>query len=87
LAEPVTKFFASAGKVTDMRFHLSFEYELNGKNSCGEEVVVNDDGLEAAAMVMARSRGVSSIFVKKRFFSGKPASQAEIINRLIKVTP
>lgn len=64
-----------------MRFHLSFEYESNGRKSSGEQVVINDTGLDDAAMTIARERGVSSIFVKKRFFSGKPANQAEVINR------
>lgn len=65
-----------------MRFHLLFEYEINGRKRSGEQVVVNDTGIEDAARVIARERGVNSVFVKKRFLLGKPAKDAEIIDKM-----
>lgn len=65
------------------RFHLSFDYQHRNDScarSSGEQVVVRDT-LEEAVRHIARDRGLSSIHVRKRYFSGKPASEAEVIDR------
>lgn len=64
-----------------MRYHLLYEADVNGKVVSGERVIVTDDDLEGAACRIARESGASSILVKKRFWSGRPAKDAEIINR------
>lgn len=64
-----------------MRYHLLYEAEINGKRVSGERVVVTDDDLEGAARTIARESGATSIFVKKRFWSNRPAKDADIINK------
>ncbi len=61
------------------RYHLLFTYEKNGKRSSGEEIVFAPDVAQAAVQI-ARLRDVSELFVLKRYFSGRPASAAEIID-------
>lgn len=69
------------------RYHLSYEYQnyLRGwVNNCDKVVIA--DSLEEAVSVIAREvkdslPKLSSIRIKKRFFTGRPAGEAEIINR------
>jgi hypothetical protein len=65
-----------------MRYHLLYEAEINGKRVSGERVLVTDDDLEGAARTIARESGASSIFVKKRFWSNRPAKDADVINKV-----
>lgn len=64
------------------RFHLSFDYQRleHSSRSSGDHVVIADN-LDEAVLRIARDRGLKSIHIRKRFFSGKPAGDAEIINR------
>ncbi|MCT4492729.1 hypothetical protein [Bosea minatitlanensis] len=69
---------ADAGEVR--RFHLLFAYiGQRGTVASGDQVVMARD-LGQAAVRIARERGVSQLFVRKRFFSGRPASEAEQVN-------
>lgn len=62
------------------RFHLSFAY-LNGRGGVayGDQVVLARD-IGQAAVSIASERNVNSLFVRRRFFSGKPASEGEVVN-------
>lgn len=63
------------------RFHLLFRYEVRpGHGSSGEQVVIAASLQEAAERIM-RERGISSLRVRKRFHFGRPASEANIIER------
>lgn len=66
----------------DRRFHLSFEYKNPKfeKPSTGNQVVMAPT-LEAAASYIARERGLKNITIKSRHLTGKPASEAETINK------
>lgn len=69
----------------DRRFHLLFAYiNERGTVSSGEQVVMARD-LGQAAVRIAQERGVDQLFVRKRFLSGKPASQAELYNRVFDI--
>ena len=73
----------------DRRFHLSYEYtnpEKGWKNS-GDQVV-HASSIEQAVKQIARNidlEGLKEITVKKRHFSGKPASESEVIGKAFKV--
>ena len=60
------------------RFHISFDY--NGGNSWDDQVV-HAESIEAAARMIARERGLTSLHVRKRYFYGRPASESEVVDR------
>jgi hypothetical protein len=71
----------------DQRFHLWFAYPHTGDSltesglSWGDEVVMAES-IEQAAVRIMQSREVRSLYVRKRYFSGKPTSEAEPIQRI-----
>ncbi|CAM5419777.1 hypothetical protein ATER59S_02375 [Aquamicrobium terrae] len=77
--EVVSREQADRGE--DRRFHLKFSYIVPGHGhvSNGERVVHARD-MGQAAVRIANERGVDQLFVRKRYFSNKPASEAEDIN-------
>lgn len=64
----------------DRRFHLLFNYiNERGRVSSGDQVIRARDLGQAAARI-AREHGVDQLLIRKRYFSGKPASDAVNIN-------
>lgn len=63
------------------RFHLSFDYSSkHDKRVSGDQVVIADT-LDQAVRHIARDRSLRTIHIRKRYWSGKPASDAETIDR------
>ena len=66
------------------RYHLSFVYPnptWHSMLSSGDAAVMAGS-LEEAVILIARDRDLKgSIHIRKRFFYGKPASEAEIIDQ------
>ena len=74
---------ATAGE--ERRFHLLFAYiSPRGCVSSGDQVVLACS-IGQAAVRIAQERGVSQLFVRKRFYSGKPASEADLINTVFDI--
>lgn len=63
------------------RFHLLFAYREPERQriSSGEQVLLAPDIAQAAAR-LAHERGVNCILIRKRFYAGKPASAADVID-------
>lgn len=70
------------------RFHLLFFYRVPGRQNVasGEQVLFAPDIAQAAVRI-ASERGVSSVHIQKRFFSGRPASSAEKIDTVFDIIP
>ena len=73
------------GQGEHRRFHILFSYPNgSGGVASGDQVVMARD-LGQAAVRVAEERGVAQLLVRKRFFYGRPASDAEVINRVFDI--
>lgn len=65
----------------NMRFHLLFAYIGQNGVASGDQVVMAKDMGQAAVRIMAE-RDINQLMVRKRFFFGKPASDAIVVNKV-----
>ncbi len=63
------------------RFHLSFDYQGKHTDRSSGEQVVTATCLRDAVYQIANERYLTSIHIRKRYHLGKPAKDAEIIDR------
>lgn len=73
--------YEAAEQGSHRRFHLLFAYIGQNGVASGDQVVMASDIGQAAVRIMSE-RSVNQLMVRKRYYSNKPANEADIINRV-----